>query len=78
MPCLLFTYGIIRSFRLVDRLWFQNIPIDVFKVTGEDAVFLQQAAHLTNGIYYRLEKPKAMIQYLMVCCISLVTYPNVC
>ncbi|KAG0145160.1 hypothetical protein CROQUDRAFT_64141 [Cronartium quercuum f. sp. fusiforme G11] len=41
-----------------------SIPIDVCKITGEDAVFLQQAAHLTNGVYYRLEKPKAMIQYL--------------
>lgn len=41
-----------------------SIPIDVCKITGEDAVFLQQAAHLTNGIYYRIEKPKALIQYL--------------
>ncbi|EGG01701.1 uncharacterized protein MELLADRAFT_110826 [Melampsora larici-populina 98AG31] len=40
------------------------IPIDVCKITGEDAVFLQQASYLTNGIYYRLEKPKALIQYL--------------
>ncbi|KAH9821046.1 TFIIH subunit Tfb4/p34 [Melampsora americana] len=41
-----------------------SIPIDVCKITGEEAVFLQQAAYLTNGIYYRLEKPKALIQYL--------------
>ncbi|POW12390.1 hypothetical protein PSHT_08121 [Puccinia striiformis] len=40
------------------------IPIDVCKISNENAVFLQQAAHLTEGIYYKVEKPKAILQYL--------------
>lgn len=43
-----------------------SIPIDVCKIAGQDAVFMQQAAHLTDGIYYRVEKPDALIQYLMM------------
>ncbi|OAV98580.1 hypothetical protein PTTG_01790 [Puccinia triticina 1-1 BBBD Race 1] len=41
-----------------------TIPIDVCKISKENAVFLQQAAHLTDGIYYQVEKPKAILQYL--------------
>ncbi|KAA1069716.1 RNA polymerase II transcription factor B subunit 4 [Puccinia graminis f. sp. tritici] len=41
-----------------------TIPIDVCKISKENAVFLQQAAHLTEGIYYQIEKPKAILQYL--------------
>lgn len=40
------------------------IPIDVCKISTENAVFLQQAAHLTDGIYYQIEKPRAILQYL--------------
>ncbi|MBW0541778.1 hypothetical protein O181_081493 [Austropuccinia psidii MF-1] len=43
-----------------------NIPIDVCKIAGDNAVFMQQAAHLCEGIYYRIEKPQALIQYLTV------------
>lgn len=42
------------------------IPIDVCKVFGPDAVFLQQASHLTGGGYYRLERRAGLLQYLMV------------
>ncbi|TNY17428.1 transcription factor Tfb4-domain-containing protein [Rhodotorula diobovata] len=43
-----------------------NIEIDVCKVFGPDAVFLQQACHLTSGAYYRLERRAALLQYLLV------------
>lgn len=43
-----------------------SIPIDVCKISGEEAVFMQQAAHLTDGIFYRIEKVDALIQYLMM------------
>ncbi|GAA5891708.1 hypothetical protein JCM8208_007377 [Rhodotorula glutinis] len=43
-----------------------NIEIDVCKVFGPDAVFLQQACHLTSGAYYKLERRAALLQYLLV------------
>lgn len=36
------------------------------KIWGEDAVFLQQAAHITEGIYIRLDDPHGLLQILMV------------
>jgi transcription initiation factor TFIIH subunit 3 len=48
---------------LLDR---KAVPIDVCKISSEKAVFMQQAAHLTEGIYYQVEKPKAILQYLTV------------
>ncbi|KAG0209116.1 RNA polymerase II transcription factor B subunit 4 [Mortierella sp. GBA30] len=42
-----------------------NIPIDVCKIWGEDAVFLQQAAHITEGIYMRPDDPRGLLQILM-------------
>jgi hypothetical protein len=44
----------------------QNIQIDVCKVHGADAVFLQQACHLTGGAYFRLQRRAGLLQYLMV------------
>ncbi|GAA6006117.1 TFIIH/NER complex subunit TFB4 [Rhodotorula paludigena] len=43
-----------------------NIQIDVCKVYGPDAVFLQQASHLTSGAYYKLERRAALLQYLLM------------
>ncbi|GAA5933935.1 hypothetical protein JCM3775_000327 [Rhodotorula graminis] len=43
-----------------------NIEIDVCKVFGPDAVFLQQACHLTSGAYFKLERRAALLQYLLV------------
>ncbi|GAA6051427.1 hypothetical protein JCM3770_000515 [Rhodotorula araucariae] len=43
-----------------------NIEIDVCKVFGPDAVFLQQACHLTNGAYYKLSRRAALLQYLIM------------
>lgn len=37
----------------------RDIPIDVLKLSGEDTVFLQQAANLTGGIYFRLQQQDA-------------------
>lgn len=35
----------------------REIPIDVLKIARDDTVFLQQAANLTGGIYFRLASP---------------------
>ncbi|PYH44516.1 TFIIH/NER complex subunit TFB4 [Aspergillus saccharolyticus JOP 1030-1] len=42
-----------------------HIPIDVCKLSG-DAVFLQQAADATKGVYMALAEPKGLLQYLMM------------
>lgn len=42
------------------------VPIDVALLAGPDAPFLQQAAHLTGGTYYRLGRRGGVLQYLMV------------
>lgn len=42
------------------------VPVDVCKAAGPDAVFLQQAAHLTGGSYYRLARRAGLLQYLMM------------
>ena len=42
----------------------KRIPIDVCKLGG-DTIFLQQACDSTNGIYIKIDHPRALIQYLM-------------
>lgn len=42
-----------------------RIPIDICKVSG-DAVFLQQAADATKGIYMPLSAPQGLLQYLLM------------
>ena len=44
----------------------QKVAIDVCKIYGPDAVFLQQAAHLTGGSYIYLERRDAFLQHLLV------------
>lgn len=46
--------------------WRQSIPIDVCKIYGPDAVFLQQACHLTLGNYFKIMKRNSLLQYLIV------------
>ncbi|GAA5867650.1 hypothetical protein JCM8547_001330 [Rhodosporidiobolus lusitaniae] len=43
-----------------------NIQLDVVKVYGSDAVFLQQACHLTSGSYFRLQRRAGLLQYLLM------------
>ncbi|KAH9949550.1 transcription factor Tfb4 [Amylocystis lapponica] len=43
-----------------------KVTIDVCKIYGPDSVFLQQAAHLTGGSYMILDRPDAVLQYLIV------------
>ncbi|KAI5481226.1 transcription initiation factor TFIIH subunit 3 [Pseudohyphozyma bogoriensis] len=43
-----------------------GIPIDVCKIYGPDAVFLQQACHLTSGSYYKIERRAGLLQYLIM------------
>lgn len=43
-----------------------KVTIDVCKIYGADTVFLQQAAHLTNGSYIYLERRDALLQYLIM------------
>lgn len=42
----------------------RKTPIDVINLHSEDSIFLQQAAHLTQGLYYRVEKTDGLLQYL--------------
>ena len=50
------------------------MTIDVCKVYGPDTIFLQQAAHLTNGSYIYLERRDALLQYLIVISFSSLLY----
>ncbi|KAI0695474.1 transcription factor Tfb4 [Cytidiella melzeri] len=43
-----------------------KVTIDVCKLFGADSVFLQQAAHLTGGSYINIERPDALLQFLMM------------
>ena len=44
----------------------QHIPVDSF-ILSQHSSFLQQAAHLTGGIYLRASKQEGLIQYLLAC-----------
>lgn len=43
-----------------------KVTIDVCKIFGAESVFLQQAAHLTGGSYIDVDRPDALLQYLMM------------
>jgi transcription initiation factor TFIIH subunit 3 len=47
----------------------QKIPIDVLNLPDTDSIFLQQAAHLTAGVYWRCpsEQRPGILQFLHVC-----------
>jgi hypothetical protein len=47
-----------------------EVVIDACMIGASDSVFLQQAAHLTNGIYLRPKHKGALLQYLLVCTVS--------
>lgn len=42
-----------------------RVPIDICKISG-DAVFLQQAADATRGVYMSLAQPQGLLQYLLM------------
>ncbi|KAK4048436.1 RNA polymerase II transcription factor B subunit 4 [Microbotryomycetes sp. JL201] len=48
------------------RFGIPSVPIDVCKIFGRDAVFLQQACHLTQGNYFKLARPSGLLQYLLM------------
>jgi hypothetical protein len=39
-----------------------QVPIDACPVGGRDSALLQQAAHLTNGLYHRPPRPDGLLQ----------------
>ncbi|GAQ85476.1 putative Transcription factor Tfb4 [Klebsormidium nitens] len=43
-----------------------QVPIDVCMIGGQDSAFLQQAAHLTGGLYQKPPRPEALLQYLLM------------
>jgi len=47
-----------------------KVTIDVCKIGGPTTVFLQQAAHLTNGAFVHLEKKSALLQTLIMSFLS--------
>ncbi|KAH8089259.1 TFIIH subunit Tfb4/p34 [Filobasidium floriforme] len=42
----------------------RKIPMDILNLHPEDSIFLQQASHLTHGIYYRVRRKDGLLQYL--------------
>lgn len=44
-----------------------NVTIDAVCVAGHLSGFVQQAAHMTGGIYLQMKRPSALIQYLSTC-----------
>jgi hypothetical protein len=46
----------------------QSIPVDSCVLGASDSLFLQQASHLTKGVYGRMahQDQHALLQYLMV------------
>lgn len=42
-----------------------NIPIDVCKLFDEETIFLQQATHITNGVFQSVEDSSMLLQYLL-------------
>eukprot|EP00742_Colponemidia_sp_Colp-10_P007527 GILJ01008113.1.p1 GENE.GILJ01008113.1~~GILJ01008113.1.p1 ORF type:complete len:329 (-),score=34.17 GILJ01008113.1:225-1169(-) len=42
-----------------------SIPLDACVLCDTDSTFLQQAAHLTNGVYLRPDKRQGLLQYLL-------------
>ena len=42
-----------------------GIPIDTCMLGRSDSAFLQQAMHLTKGVYFRPPRPSALLQYLL-------------
>jgi hypothetical protein len=45
-----------------------GVLIDACQLGRGHSTFLQQASHLTGGIYLKPGKPQALIQYLNVSC----------
>ena len=43
-----------------------GIVIETCMVGNQDSAFLQQAAHITEGLYLRPRRPAALLQYLLV------------
>lgn len=42
-----------------------GIPIDSCLLGDSDSAFLQQAAHITGGLYYKPRRGEALVQYLL-------------
>lgn len=43
-----------------------EVVVDACMLGASDSTFLQQAAHLTDGIYLRPKHKDALLQYLLV------------
>src|SRR3954467_10163190 len=52
----------------------QKTPIDVINLSSLDSIFLQQAAHLTQGTYYRIPTKASLLMYLNVSTESAVSF----
>jgi hypothetical protein len=64
--------GIVFSISIVfsvdNVLMFKGlqVPIDACIVGSQHSAFLQQASHITGGIYMKPPQPEGLFQYLMV------------
>ena len=53
-----------------------GVVIDACMVGGRDSAFLQQAAHITGGVYLKPDRPGALLEYLLVCRVSFLGFRN--
>ena len=44
----------------------QSIPVDSCVLGNQESSFLQQASHLTEGIYIKPQNQSGLLQYLLV------------
>lgn len=50
-----------------------GVVIETCMVGNNDSAFLQQAAHITEGLYLRPQRTSALLQYLLVSIYKLTT-----
>lgn len=48
-------------------LFVQAIPVDTCILSQMDSSFLQQASHITGGVYLKPPLQEGLLQYLLVC-----------
>ena len=63
----------IQSFTVLSCLVQRHgVVIETCMVGNNDSAFLQQAAHITEGLYLRPQRTSALLQYLLVSICKLI------
>jgi len=45
----------------------KSIPVDSCVLSPQDSTFLQQASHITGGVYLKPQHQEGLLQYLLSC-----------